>query len=171
MSYGKFAQITSALLTRKGEAAPSFVDTRFDALIREADERETGLRPKTLAEILEMPPEAAEVSREPRMRPTLVAHDIAHESAKSKDAPRDPPESLLLSPHVSSAAPKRRIVLTLSSEDYERLGIAAVKLHSTPHDLALAAVFEHLDAFARDYGGGCRCIHQGGACGCDAPAR
>ena len=122
MSDARYASITSALLARKGEAAPSVVDAdRFAPLFE--------TRPAA-------PPPAQ------RKRPAVV----------------------------SAIGRKRRVVITLSSEEFVRLGIVAAKKNSTRHDLVRDALFDQLDAYARDQADDCRCINSDEACDCEEPA-
>ena len=121
MSYGKFASITSELLARKGDAAPSAVATQMGPALHSMPHA-----------ILDAPGTAEARKKNGKARET-----------------------------------KRRIVLTLTREEFERLGIAAVKTGTTPHELAQAALFEKLDAVAAEFGA-CECMVSDTPCVCEA---
>lgn len=55
------------------------------------------------------------------------------------------PRPAAQAPRPHQTQPTRRMVLVLSTEDYERLGIAAVKHDETRHQILRAAVKEYLD--------------------------
>ena len=131
MSQGKFAAMTSALLVRKGGAAPSIVVSQRT--------EEPAPAARTLREI---------TPREPVM-PVAMDLPVSAKAIHPKDM--------------------RRVVLMLSHEDYERLGIASVKKNITRHQFAQEALFAHLDATAREHGG-CHCIAGGEPCGCARPS-
>jgi hypothetical protein len=61
---------------------------------------------------------------------------------------------------------KRRVVVTLSGEEYTRLGIIAAKKNSTRHDLVRDVLFEQLDAYARTEASDCRCVNSDQPCDC-----
>jgi hypothetical protein len=120
MSDAKFASITSALLARKGEAAPSLV----------------------MPAARHVPPPE---TRAPVRRPVERREDASPAGDR-----------------------KRRVVVTLSGEEYVRLGIIAAKKNSTRHDMVRDVLFAELDAFARTEAPDCRCINSGEPCDCAA---
>ena len=121
MSDARFASITSALLTRKGEAAPSLV----------------GGSARTVPAYIPAP------APRPVKRPPAISPPSDH---------------------------KRRVVVTLTVEEYQRLGIVAAKMNTTRQELVRNAVFERMDRFAREQGSDCSCISSDAACDCAAPA-
>ncbi len=126
MSDAKFASITSALLVRKGEAAPSVISV--------------------------MPP--------PAMSAPFVMPVIPRPKAAARKVERH-------EEHVSTAGDrKRRVVITLTSEEYQRLGIIAAKRDSTRHDMVRDVLFVQLDAYAREQAANCACINSATGCDC-----
>lgn len=117
MSYDKFAPMTSALLARKGEAAPSTVVGQ--RVPRETEARSGKGKIRSLKQIKVQPPRGKKTSAKssPKSRATKPAN-----------------------------ATKRRIVLTLSKEEFERVEAAAGKRKNTPPRLARDALFAYLTA-------------------------
>ena len=54
-------------------------------------------------------------------------------------------------------------MIALSSSDYEKLGIAAVKKGVTRQQILRMALDAHLGRLKREYGG-CGCMAMGGTC-------
>ena len=157
MSEGKFASLTAGLLVRKGEAAPS--------LVAAGPARPFGAAPDRLEAALMQP-------REP-VPPPPPAEALEHTPA---------PEGQELPPHV--AAPERafaqpvreialhsdhpdkprRLMVSLSAEEYEMLGLIGVKKNATRHQLLRIAFDEYLLQLVEEFGEGCHCIANGGSC-------
>lgn len=117
MSYDKFAPMTSALLARKGEAAPSPI---------------AGQR---------VPSETKTRARKGKMRSLKQIRAVA---APAKKAPSKKSSSKR---RPSKAAAKRRIILTLTSEEFERVESAGRKTNvDTPRQLAHKALMAYLSA-------------------------
>jgi hypothetical protein len=116
MSQGKFASITSALLARKGEAAPWHENGRLPLAWRSDG------------------------------APAMV------EARKMPSPPPPPPTTPAL----------KRCTVRLSQDEYERLGLMAVKKDITRQQLLQAALAEVLAGMARDFTQSCACI--GKAC-------
>ena len=133
MAYGKFAPMTSALLARKGEAAPSVVAAQIGP---------SGITPVTVGFF---DPPAPRPAAPPKPAPE----------------PQAPPRR---QPDVARGE-KRRVVLTLTPEEFERLGIAAVKSNVTRQEFAREALFQSLAKTARDHGS-CPCMAGAGPCAC-----
>ena len=137
MSAGRFAPITSALLARKGDAAPS------------------------LAECSKLAPRWNDVmpaaSAAPQSLPRPVLTTRAPVSAASAR------EKL----EADSADHPRRIVLSLSPAEHEKLGIAAVKKGLNRNQLVRAALESYLDALIKEYRASCACLgSEGGRASC-----
>ena len=81
----------------------------------------------------------------------------------------EPPRLAPLPPSPSDPAKPHRMIVTLTANEFERLGIAAVKKNLTRHQIVRAALDAHLDRLKREYGG-CGCMATGGSCsdGCGA---
>ena len=127
MSYEKFSAMTSALLVRKGQAAPSVVAAHIGPKGIEPVVRETLLQP--LQPAVAMPQATNNVS----------GKHIGHKT-----------------PGLV-AGTKRRVVLTLTNEEFERIGIAAVKRNVTRQQLAREALFTYLTAILPDFEN-CACL-------------
>jgi hypothetical protein len=95
-----------------------------------------------------------------RSVPTHAAKPVAHPAERIPER----------TPDLAAADRKRRVVVTLSCEEYQRLGIIAAKRNSTRQELVRGALFEQLDAFAKDQGKECPCVGSGQACGCPSPS-
>jgi hypothetical protein len=138
LSYAKFAPITANLLARKGEAAPSLGAKR------------------TIAWTSDLP-----ALREPLrdIPPSLVnGSEFAHlESAPAEiTAPAHK--------HAPVGEKPRRVVVSLSPCDFERLGIAAVKKGVSRHDLVRDTVNEFLARLASELSHRCACLQDGSLC-------
>lgn len=129
MSSGKFASITAGLLARKGEARP------WPAVNAGEVPEPVAWRP------------AAVASPTPRW-PTVTADEVP-EPVPFRPAVAASPIPLTLTRDKSCA-------LRLSAQDYERLGILAVKRGVTRQQLLKSAVAEFLAAKAAEYG--CACL-------------
>lgn len=136
MSQGKYAPITSSLLARKGEAAPSPIVS--------------SARPMTwLSEVPHKKP--AEVSE---TRFVFTPEDLAPASPSGAGSRPESEKS-------------RRIVLNLTAQEYETLGLVAVKKGSTRHHLAQAAMDAYFEWLVAEYGEACSCIAGGAMCRCE----
>jgi hypothetical protein len=101
--------------------------------------------------------------RERAQRPP--AHDW-HAPPPSIDAPervfaRPAREIALHSDHPDKP---RRLMVTLTPEEYEMLGIIGVKKDVTRHQLLRIAFDEYLLQLVEEYGENCVCIANGGSC-------
>jgi hypothetical protein len=139
MSHSKFAPITSSLLVRKGEASPSpAVPT---------------LRP--VAWISETARKTATESAEPRFvyKPEESTVDVQHGEGKTDAC------------HANEKP--RRIVLNLTAQEYETLGLVAVKKGSSRHKLAQGAIDAYFEWLVSEFGEACTCIAGGALCRCE----
>ena len=134
MAYGKFAPVTSALLARKGEAAPSVVTAQIGP---------GGITP---------------------VRVGFFGTPAPAES-QTRKTPDETPAPPRRNPGMARGE-KRRVVLTLTQDEYERLGIAAVKMNLTRSEFAREALFQFLWQTARDHQN-CACIAAGEGCACE----
>src|SRR5258706_8812276 len=159
MSGGRFATMTSSLLTRKGEARPSDVgltnvepqtkpqiDWREPALERLVDEQRAG----EMVRNAPMPfrHQAAESLRE---------DDISNVEFFSRGLGQSGPDK------------RHRVQLALTAAEYERLGIVAVKKGVNRNQLLRLAIDLYLEILAPEYKTDCACIATGEGCrnGCD----
>jgi hypothetical protein len=193
MSDARFATITSALLTRKGLAAPSFIGTaprpapsfgtkptppseaHWDAALPANDAKPVARPPEARRPVppLAYQPRPAPRPAEPRIATSIASAPIpVPRIAEARiDTPRTSPRSAPARRETARPTDrKRRVVLTMSVEEYQRLGIVAAKMDSTRQELVRAAVFARLDAFARDQAPDCRCIGSGQPCDCESPS-
>jgi hypothetical protein len=137
VSYAKFAPITAGLLARKGEAAPSFGAKR------------------PVAWTSDLP-----ALREPmRDIPASFAADTEfHHTEKTS------PESTTPFTKTLSVVEKpRRVVVSLSPCEFERLGIAAIKKGLSRHDLVRDTVNAYLAQLAVELNR-CACLDDGSQC-------
>ena len=153
MSGGKFASLTSGLLVRKGEAAPSPIVSGPIA--------SGSARPFVHAsERVEAP-----VSLHPREQQRASApewHDPPpHIEAPERVFARPTREIALHSDHPDKP---RRLMVTLTAEEYEMLGIIGVKKDVTRHQLLRIAFDEYLLQLVEEFGEKCLCIANGGSC-------
>ena len=71
---------------------------------------------------------------------------------------------------VDSGDHPRRIVLSLSPTEHEKLGIAAVKKGLSRNQLVRAALESYLDALMQEYRASCACLgSEGGRASCCSP--
>ena len=145
MSSAKFASVTATLLARKGDAAPSL--STLPA------------RPSLFAdgEAPFPPPPARPIGGQPLERPAAQNHPQPMSlRAASKPAPSPPAQD--------HADRPRRIVVTLSAEEFERLGIAAIKKDCTRHAVVHAALEAYFHQLASELPRRCACMAEGGCC-------
>ncbi len=135
----KFAPITANLLVRKGEAAPSLTSKRIFDWTRE--------------------PVAPSLREEPDEWPDVSAVE-----------PPPYPEHACCQEYVdvSDGRKARRLVLSLTPAEFERLGIAAAKKGLTRHELVQATMRSYLQQLARELHGTCACLSRGDDASCRA---
>ena len=138
MSYAKFAPITASLLARKGEAAPSFGTKRPVAWTSEL--------PALREPVRDIPPSFVTGTEFAHVESAPVQHDVA--APKSVSAPEKP----------------RRVVVSMSPCEFERLGIAAVKKGVSRHDLVRDTVNAYLAQLASELNHSCACLQDGSHC-------
>jgi hypothetical protein len=138
----KFGRLTADLLVRKGDAEPSD--------IRRPRKRKS-----------EAPPL------------NLVTSDPSPAEQPDQPAPAGDTELLLpygVFEHTAvQAAPKRqhRIMIVLTEEEHETLGILAVKKGYTRHQVLRKALDGYLEWLVDEYGTRCRCISSTCSGECD----
>jgi hypothetical protein len=138
LSYAKFAPITAGLLARKGEAAPSFGAKRPVAW--------TSDLPALREPARDIPASLATGSEFAH----LAAPTTEHEVPIQKPAPMtDKP---------------RRVVVSMSPCEFERLGIAAVKKGLSRHDLVRDTVNAYLARLVSEMDHRCACLEDGSNC-------
>jgi hypothetical protein len=159
MSGGKFASLTPGLLVRKGEAAPSSITPPPPAPVRPFARAIERVETRTPAHPVQQvhqtawqngPQRASEwQDLPPRVdAPERVFAQSAREIALHSDHPDKP----------------RRLMVSLTTEEYEMLGIIGVKKNVTRHQLLRIAFDEYLLQLVEEYGEGCQCIANGGSC-------
>ncbi len=135
MSHAKFAPITAGLLARKGEAAPSFGTKRPVAWTSEL--------PALREPVRDIPPSFA------------TGTEFVEQAA---------PHQATILPKLAPAQEKpRRVVVSMSSCEFERLGIAAVKKGLSRHDLVRDTVNAYLARLAVEMSL-CACLNDGSQC-------
>jgi len=130
MSNAKFAPITADLLVRKGDAAPS-------------------LAPKRIFDWTREPPPFPD-ERDGWLRAPVLEHRSEPEYCCSGQEP----------PSVPDARKARRLVISLTAAEYERLGIAAAKKGLTRHELVNATMQGYFSQLARELQGRCACLNN-----------
>jgi hypothetical protein len=137
VSYAKFAPITEGLLARKGEAAPSFGTKRTVDWMSEL--------PAIREPVRDVPPSFA------------TGTEFAH-------VERAAPEHAMVAPKLAPTAEKpRRVVVSMTPCEFERLGIAAVKKGVSRHDLVRNTVNDYLARLAVEMNR-CACLDDGSQC-------
>ena len=159
MSGGKFASLTPGLLVRKGEAAPS---TIASGPIVSAPDETGAARPF--------------IHASERVETPVSGHARAavHAPDRHDLPPRmEPPERVFAQPareialHADHPDKPRRLMVSLTPEEYEMLGLIGVKKNVTRHQLLRIAFDEYLLQLVEEFGERCVCIANGGSC--DAP--
>jgi len=145
VSYSKFAPITESLLSRKGEAAPSLGAKRVFGWGAELKPARDHIRNPVREPIPERIPEPAPVVQ------TQIIHPEIHQPAAK-------PSSLFEKP--------RRVVVSFSACEFERLGIAAVKKGLSRHDLVRDTMNEYMKRLAKELNFGCACLNAAGNAAC-----
>lgn len=146
----KFGRLTAELLVRKGDAEPSD--------IRRVRKR------KTDAPALNL------VTRSPDQQPV---DETAYQTADLTAVPDENGELLLpygvFEHTIAQGAPKKqhRIMLVLTEEEHETLGILAVKKGFTRHQVLRKALDGYLEWLVDEYGTRCRCISSTCSRDCD----
>lgn len=134
MSSAKFSAITADLLARKGEATPSLAT----------------LPPRTSVFEDEIPP---------------FSSMHADADVEQCTQPQAPPRATASRASRRKAPDKvRRLVITLTLEEFERLGIAAIKMDTTRHQIVRDALDAHIHQLADELPRPCRCMTDGGCC-------
>jgi hypothetical protein len=115
---------------------------------------------------------AALLVRKGEAAPSVVATSLPPVPVyEIKAAPRPRPRAVpVRRKPIAPDEGKRRVVVTLTGQEFQRLGIIAAKKNSTRHDLVRDALFEQLNVFAREQAADCRCINGNEPCGCDFAA-
>ena len=150
----KFGRLTADLLVRKGDAEPSD--------IRRARKRKTETPPLNLVASNPQPGDQQPVDQPP-----------AYQTAELTSVPGE--NSDLLLPYgvfehtIAQGSPKKqhRIMLVLTEEEHETLGILAVKKGFTRHQVLRKALDGYLEWLVDEYGTSCRCISSTCSGDCD----
>jgi len=146
----KFGRLTADLLVRKGDAEPSD--------IRRVRKRKSEAAPLSL-----VTPSADRQS----------VDEAAYQTADVTTVPDENGELLLpygvFEHTIAQGSPKKqhRIMLVLTEEEHETLGILAVKKGFTRHQVLRKALDGYLEWLVDEYGTGCRCISSTCSSDCD----
>lgn len=137
--------MTASLLARKGDAAPSLETLPS--------------RPSVFDETKSAVPQAADITA-PRiqMRP-----QHARPAAPVRPAPPPSPMPSKKTPDEHEDKP-RRIMITMSAEDYERLSIAAIKKDASRHAVVHLALENYFHQLAAELPRRCACMTNGPCC-------
>lgn len=173
MSTPHFAPITSNLLARKGDAAPSAIAGRPTMFWRREPEQST-IQPfvseslPRVAALSNAEPEPASDTPRPFVVTPLPETPPRPLVAKPESAPRrvvtaPAPEVAAAAALPATDGKLHKIMVALTPVEFEKLGIAAVKKGVTRHHIVRTALDMHLDRLKREYGG-CGCMANGGQC-------
>jgi hypothetical protein len=138
VSHAKFAPITSSLLVRKGDAAPSLDGPHKQPFTWMAEARSL-YRPAVFDD---HPAEAI---------PLHAGHADKAVSASHPHLPHDPTKM-------------RRIVVSVTPAEYERLGIAAAKTGTTRHQIVRETMGHYFEKLAGELHNECRCLLERDCC-------
>jgi len=155
MSGGKFASLTSGLLVRKGEAAPSPI---IAGPIASGSARSF----VHASERVEVPVSIQGHSPGWREGPKRPPASERHSPPPRIDTPERPAREIAL--HSDHPDKPRRLMVMLTPEEYEMLGIIGVKKEVTRHQLLRIAFDEYLVQLVEEFGEGCECVANGGTC-------
>jgi hypothetical protein len=76
----------------------------------------------------------------------------------------EPPQHIEAPPHLGTDAHHKKLFVSLSHPEHERLSIASVKTGLTRHQLIRDALDLYFEQLSRDLGHDCRCV-AGTVCG------
>jgi hypothetical protein len=158
MSAAKFASLSAGLLVRKGEAAPSAIAAESARPSGSAPDRVAASAFMHPREPVHAPAWADGVERAPAPEwQELPPRIVAPEQTFSQ-----PVREIAL--HSDHPDKPRRLMVSLSPDEYEMLGLIGVKKHATRHQLLRVAFDEYLLQLVEEFGEGCYCIANGGSC-------
>jgi hypothetical protein len=151
--------LTSGLLVRKGEARPSPVAPP-DAFFEHVHDRLELEWPRSRPESAQ----AGKASNAPQRTPQrAVAPEPQHGGPRPEPrASTQPAREIAL--HADHPDKPRRLMVSLSPDEYEMLGIVGVKRSVTRHQLLRTAFDEYLLQLVEEYGEACNCIATGCSC-------
>ncbi len=150
----KFGRLTADLLVRKGDAEPSD--------IRRVRKRKN-----------ETPPLNLVAPRRGGREPAPADQPPAYQTADVTSVPGENNELLLpygvFEHTITQGAPKKqhRIMIVLTEEEHETLGILAVKKGFTRHQVLRKALDGYLEWLVDEYGTRCRCLSTACSTDCD----
>jgi hypothetical protein len=104
--------------------------------------------------------------RAPAHAPERVSSGDWHDLPPRIEAPErvfaQHPREIAL--HADHPDKPRRLMVSLTAEEYEMLGIIGVKKNATRHQLLRIAFDEYLLQLVEEFGERCVCIANGGSC-------
>jgi hypothetical protein len=154
----KFAPVTSALIARKGFAAPSVLAAPKTAALWEQETFALQSR----SELTDMPRLVVNAGK--AAQPTVASAAPAAPVVKAASPARDPqPAEAGAAAPVAAApdAPKpRRIMVMVPAGDVERLAIAAIKKGKTRHEIVKEALDAYFQRLAFEFSEPCQCMLQ-----------
>lgn len=138
MSSAKFASMTASLLARKGDAAPSLAT-------------------------LPARPSAFANGKAPTPPPMPGHLDAPARPAPAIGPKADHPHA---SPAIHGDGPEklRRIMVIVTADEFEKLGIAAVKKDKSRHEIVRGALDAYFQQLAADLPRKCLCMADGPCC-------
>lgn len=167
MSSAKFASMTASLLARKGHAAPSLatLPTR-PSVFGDQDPPFPPPPPRDFpAEIAPAPMPRVAPDEAPFFRPRPPRDFSGAIEPAPHSAPKRDPLPAQTQAELDPGEKPRRIVVTLSHEEFERLCIAAIKKDISRHDIVHTALEHYFQQLAAELPRRCACMAEGGCCG------
>lgn len=138
VSTAKFASMTASLLARKGDAAPSL------AMLP--------VRPSAFA------------SDRPPAPPPMPRHVDDTVRPAPATRPENGKDRSLATPHDEGPEKLRRIMVIVTTNEFEKLGIAAVKRDKSRHEIVRAALDAYFHQLAAELPRKCLCMADGPCC-------
>jgi hypothetical protein len=133
----KFASLSANMLVRKGDAEPSEIRRARRQKSGTTQERNSGGRDAA---------DPAHIDETELLPPFGVFDHTIHQSGQKK---------------------QHRIMIVLTEEEHETLGIVAVKKGFTRHQVLRKALDGYLEWLVDEYGGRCRCVASTCSKDCD----
>jgi hypothetical protein len=160
MSSPRFGSLDASFLVRKGEAAPSAVaPAQYFSFPRATERAEPPPAYRAQPQHDDAPhPGYAHVPERLEPAPRMELHERSF-GASLRDMPPL---------HHDHFEKPRRLMVSLTPEEYETLGIIAVKQGVTRHQLLRMALDDYLEELVEECGRSCECISKGWSCGSNA---
>jgi len=134
----KFASMTASLLARKGDAAPSL------AMLPVRPSAFANGKPPVA------PPMPRQLEETARPAPAILPEADLHQPTAA--------------PHDDCPEKLRRIMVIVTADEFEKLGIAAVKKEKSRHEIVRSALDAYFRQLAAELPRKCLCMADGPCC-------